>query len=255
MAYPYDYQNTEQQSYGVMDAGLRAYMLRVFNWMAVGLALTGAVAFGVIHSSLLRVFYHVVMTANGPVITGMTGLGWVAALAPLGFVLVLSFGINRLSRQAAQALFLIYSAVMGVSMATLLLAYTGASVARTFFIAASLYAAMALWGYVTKRSLASFGSFLMMGVIGLLIAMLVNMFWPSSMMTLVISVVGVLVFTAFTAYDTQRIKVSYQQALAYMPPEEINKNSVYDALALYLDFINLFQFLLQLTGTRSNNNN
>ncbi|QDH15719.1 Bax inhibitor-1/YccA family protein [Oecophyllibacter saccharovorans] len=254
MSNPYNYQSADQQAFGVMDAGLRAYMIRVFGWMTLGLVLSGLTAYVVAHSSLLGVFYHIVATPTGTAVTGMTALGWIAALSPLAFVLVLSFGVNRLSRQMAQGLFLLFSIVTGVSLSTLLLFYTGTSVMQTFFITASVFAAMALWGYVTKRSLVSWGSFLMMGLLGLLIASLVNIFLHSSAMATVISIIGVLLFTAFTAHDTQRIKLSYQQALAYMPPEEINKNSVYDALDLYLDFINLFQYLLQFTGNRSNSN-
>ncbi|QDH14462.1 Bax inhibitor-1/YccA family protein [Formicincola oecophyllae] len=237
------------------DEGLRLYLVRVFNWMAAGLALTGLTSWAVIHTSLAGAFFKLVMTQGGLFPVGLTGLGWVAVLAPLAFVLVLSFGLNRLSRQAVQGLFLLFSVVMGVSMASLVMCYTGVSVARTFFVCAALYAAVAFWGYTTKRSLASMGSFLFMGMIGLLIAMVVNLIWPSGMMSMVISCVGVVLFTAFTAYDMQSIKIGYQEMSAVLPPDELGKRSVYDALSLYLDFINLFQFLLSLMGQNSSSSN
>ncbi|UMM64679.1 Bax inhibitor-1/YccA family protein [Aristophania vespae] len=253
MAFHYDYNSTgSQQGYAAMDAGLRSYMLRVYNWMAVALALTGVVAFAIINTSLKEVFFHVARTSSGFALAP-TLLGYVGIFSPLVFVLVLSFGVNRLSRSTAQLLFLVYSAVMGISLACIFFAYTGASVARTFFITAGLFAAVSLWGYVTKRSLTGFGAFLTMGLIGLLIAMVVNMFFASSMMSMIISFVGVLVFTGFTAYDTQRIKFSYRQQYAYLNPDELAKNSIYDALSMYLNFVNLFQFLLQFMGVRSDN--
>lgn len=232
------------------DAGLRAYMLRIYNWMAFALFLTAVTAYAVVHTSLRTLFFHVVQRGDAFMLSP-TALGMVGVFAPLAFVLVLSFGVNRLSRSAAQTLFLLYSVVMGISMASLLMAYTGASVVRTFFITASLYAVMSLWGYVTNRSLTGLGSFLMMGLIGLVIASLVNMFLPAHGMTVLISFLGVLLFTGFTAYDTQRIKLTYQQYAAAMPSEELAKMSIYDALTMYLNFVNLFQSLLQLTGIRS----
>lgn len=250
MAFHSNFDTTRGQAAAAFDAGLRAYMLRVYNWMALALALTGVTAYAVVHTSLRALFFHVVQ--RGDVFAlAPTGLGMVSVFAPLAFVLVLSFGVNRLSRSTVQLLFLLFSVVMGVSMASLLLAYTGASVVRTFFITASLYGVMSLWGYVTNRSLMGFGSFLTMGLVGLMIASLVNMFLPAHGLTVLISFVGVLVFTGLTAYDTQRIKFSYQQYAAVLPADEMGKMGVYDALSMYLNFVNLFQLLLQFTGTRS----
>ncbi len=250
MAFHSNFDTTRGQAAAAFDAGLRAYMLRVYNWMALALALTGVTAYAVVHTSLRALFFHVVQ--RGDVFAlAPTGLGMVSIFAPLAFVLVLSFGVNRLSRSTVQLLFLLFSVVMGVSMASLLLAYTGASVVRTFFITASLYGVMSLWGYVTNRSLMGFGSFLTMGLVGLMIASLVNMFLPAHGLTVLISFVGVLVFTGLTAYDTQRIKFSYQQYAAVLPADEMGKMGVYDALSMYLNFVNLFQLLLQFTGTRS----
>lgn len=250
MAFHSDFDTTRGQAAAAFDAGLRAYMLRVYNWMALALALTGVTAYAVVHTSLRALFFHVVQRGNVFALAP-TGLGMVSIFAPLAFVLVLSFGVNRLSRSTVQLLFLLFSVVMGVSMASLLMAYTGASVVRTFFITASLYGVMSLWGYVTNRSLMGFGSFLTMGLVGLVIASLVNMFFPAHGLTVLISFVGVLVFTGLTAYDTQRIKFSYQQYAAVLPADEMGKMGVYDALSMYLNFVNLFQLLLQFTGTRS----
>ncbi|MXV36221.1 MULTISPECIES: Bax inhibitor-1/YccA family protein [unclassified Saccharibacter] len=252
MAFHPDFQGTEtQQGQSAVDAGLRAYMLRVFNWMAVALLLTSISAYAVVNTSLKTLFYSAHMLSDGRVSVGPTLLGIVAIFAPLAFVLVLSFGVNRLSRNAAQALFLVYSLVMGVSLSSILLFYTGTSVVRTFLITASLYAAISLWGYVTKRSLAGMGSFLFMGLIGLIIAGLVNMFFPSDKASMLISFVGVLIFTGFTAYDTQRIKMSYQYYVSALGPDDVGKMSVYDALSMYLNFVNMFQYLLQFFGQRT----
>lgn len=252
MAFHSDFRTTQNSAASAAyDAGLRAYMLRVYNWMALALLFTAGSAYSVLHTSLRSVFFHIVQRGDGAFALAPTFLGTIAVFVPLAFVLVLSFGVNRLSRSTAQTLFVLYSVAMGVSLSSLLLAYTGASVVRTFFITASLYGAMSLWGYVTKRSLASFGSFLGMGLIGLMIASLVNIFIPSHGMTVMISFIGVLLFTGLTAYDTQRIKLSYQQYAYSFSGEEIGKLSVYDALSMYLNFVNLFQFLLQFTGVRS----
>lgn len=243
-----------QQNQAALDVGLRAYMLRVFNWMAVALVLTAVSAYGVVNTSLRAVFFHTQFLSDGRAVVGPTIFGIIAILSPLAFVLILSFGVNKLSRNAAQTLFIVYSIVMGVSLSSLLLVYTGASVVRTFFIAASVYGAVALWGYTTKRSLVGLGTFLFMGVIGLLIAAVVSMIFPSSFMTTCISFLGVLIFTGFTAYDTQRIKISYQQYAYSMASDDIGKMSVYDALSMYLNFVNLFQYLLYFLGDRSGGN-
>jgi len=217
-----------------IDLGLRQYMLRVYNFMAAGLSLTGLVA------------YAAVATGFYQQITG-TPLMWVVLLAPLGAVLLLGFRIERMSAGAAQATFWSYSALMGLSLAGIFLAYTGASVARVFFISAATFAAMSLYGYTTRRDLSQFGSFLFMGLIGVVLASLVNIFVGSSALQFMISVIGVLVFTGLTAWDTQRIKEVY---LASDPRDVLTKRALMGALALYLDFINLFVLLLQLTGQR-----
>ena len=239
---------------GVVDLGLRAYMLRVYNWMASGLVLTGFVAFGVAHTALRDLFYHFVVTPSGAMALRPTGLGYLSIFAPLAFVLVLSFGVNKLSRTGAQALFWAFCAAMGVSLTNIFFIYTDTSIVRVFFITAATFGAMSLYGYTTKRDLTSMGSFLMMGVFGILIAMVVNIFLHSPGLQLAISVLGVLIFTGLTAFDTQRIKLTYDQFAYYEGADGAAKRSVYDALSLYLNFINLFTFLLQLTGTRSSSN-
>jgi uncharacterized protein len=239
---------------GAIDQGLRAYMLRVYNWMASGLLLTGIVAYLVANTSLRSVFFAAVLTPSG-VALRPTGLGMLAMIAPLGFVLVMSLGVNRLSRQAVQALFWLFCAVMGASLSSILLTFTGVSVVRVFFVTAGTFSAMSIWGYVTRTDLTRFGSFLIMGLFGLVIAGLVNMFLHSSALSMLYSIVGVFIFIALAAFDTQRIKVTYQQFAYYEGPEGAAKRSVYDALTLYLNFINLFQFMLQFMGVRSNQDN
>ncbi|WP_203414851.1 Bax inhibitor-1/YccA family protein [Entomobacter blattae] len=232
------------------DAGLRAYMLRVYNWMAAGLAVTGVVAYAVAHVAAVRaLFFHFVSSGNGVMIRP-TGLGYIGIFAPFVFVMVMSFGVNRLSLQAVRSLFWAFCAVMGISMANIFLGYTATSIARVFFITAAMFGGMSLWGYTTGKSLASFGSFLMMGLFGIVIAMLVNLFLQSSGLAFLLSLVGVFVFVGLIAYDTQRIKLSYQQFAYYEGPEGALRRSVYDALTLYLNFINLFQFLLAFMGDR-----
>ncbi len=236
-----------------VDAGLRAHMLRVFNWMTSGLVLTGIVAFAVSHSSLQTLFYQRVDLGYEQVLRP-TGLGWLSMIAPLAFVLVLSFGVNRLSRTAAQTLYWVFCGTMGLSLTNIFLAYTDVSIVRVFFITSATFAAMSLYGYTTRADLTRFGSFLVMGLMGMIIAMVANIFLHSAMIYFVASFVGVLVFTGLTAFDVQRIKFTYTQYLYAAGPDEAAKRSVYDALALYLNFINLFTLLLQLTGTRSSNN-
>jgi FtsH-binding integral membrane protein len=222
------------------DAGLRTYMLAVYNYMASGLLLTGIVAMFVAGSASVRAVFF---AANGT----PTLLGWIAVLAPLALVFTLSFGIKRLSEPAVKALFWTYAILMGVSLSTILLAYTGVSVARTFVVAAAAFGGLSLWGYTTKRNLSAFGTFLIMGVVGLLIAMVVNMFLRSSAMDLIISAVGVLLFAGLTAFDTQKIKSVYFEVAG---TEFHGKAVVMGALTLYLDFINLFLFLLRFMGDR-----
>src|SRR6202171_1271333 len=220
-----------------IDAGLRAHMQRVYGYMAGGLALTGLVAYAAAVSG----FYQAIAG---------TALIWIVMLAPLGFVLALSFGIQRMSAGTAMLLFWIYAAVMGLSLGGIFLVYTGTSIARVFFITAATFGAMSLYGYTTKTDLSGFGSFLLMGLIGIVIASLVNLFIGSNTLQFVISIIGVIVFVGLTAYDTQRIKEMYLESDT---AEVADKKAVLGALALYLDFINLFMMLLQLFGQRREN--
>ncbi len=240
-------------SAAVIDAGLRAYMLRVYNWMASGLLLTGVVAYGIASTSLLSLFYHPVVTATGGMAMQPTALALVAVFAPLAFVMVLSLGVNKLSLGAAQGLYWAFCAAMGASLTNIFLIYTHDSIVRVFFITAATFAATSIYGYTTKADLSRFGSFLIMGLIGIVIASLVNMFIGSSALQFAISIIGVLVFTGLTAYDTQRIRATYTQYAYAEGTAGAAKRSVYDALSLYLNFINLFMLLLQLLGNRNNN--
>ncbi|EUK19016.1 Bax inhibitor-1/YccA family protein [Commensalibacter papalotli (ex Servin-Garciduenas et al. 2014)] len=253
---PNSYNDTSQHvdAQVAFDAGLRSYMLRVYNWMASGLLLTALVSYLVANSSLGSLFYKI-GSVNGVVTTAPTTLGFIAILSPLAFILVMSFGINRLSTQTAQALFWAFCAVMGISMANIFFVYTSGSITQTFLVAASMFAGMSLWGYTTNRDLTRLGSFLGMGLFGLVIAMVINIFMHSSGMSFLISLVGVVVFTGLAATDTQRIKLSYQTIYQYEGAEMAAKHSVFDALTLYLNFINLFQFLLQFMGVRAGSDN
>ncbi len=235
-----------------LDAGLRAYMLRVYNWMTSGLALTGIVAYAVANTSLRDLFYHRVATSAGYA-WQPTLLGLASIFAPLVFVMVLSFGVNKLSRSAAQGLYWAFAAAMGASLSNIFLMYTGASIGRVFFITAGTFAAMSIFGYTTRTDLTRFGSFLFMGLIGIVLASIVNIFLGSTGLQFAISIIGVLVFTGLTAYDTQRIKGDYVQFAYAEGTDQAAKRSVFDALSLYLNFINLFMLLLQLFGNRSNN--
>ncbi|HEX6094255.1 MAG TPA: Bax inhibitor-1/YccA family protein [Dongiaceae bacterium] len=225
-----------------IDAGLRQYMLRIYNYMAGGVALTGIVAY---------VFSNMVM--NSPELaTAVYGspIKWVIIFAPLGFALLFGMRIQTMAASTAQMLFWAFAAIMGLSMASIFLLYTQESIARTFFISAGMFGAMSLYGYTTKRDLTGWGSFLFMGVIGLILASIVNIFMGSSALGFAISVIGVLVFTGLTAYDTQKIKEMYSE---YDEGGTMTKKAILGAFNLYLDFINLFVMLLRLTGTvRSN---
>ncbi|AKQ41636.2 hypothetical protein CP97_05730 [Aurantiacibacter atlanticus] len=215
-------------------------MLGVYNYMASGLLLTGIVALWVANTVGIRELFF--LASGAP-----TGPGWIAILSPLALVFALGFGINRFSERTIKAMFWSFAALMGVSLSTVVLAYTGVSIARTFFVAASAFAGLSLWGYTTKKDLSAWGSFLIMGLLGLIIAMVVNMFLRSSTMDFVVSGVGVLLFAALTAYDTQKIKNVYFE----IARNDIRgKAIVMGALTLYLDFINLFLFLLRLMGQR-----
>jgi uncharacterized protein len=230
---------------GDIDAGLRSYMLRVYNYMLVGLLLTGATAYLVADVPQIRELFFAVDPRTGRM--GMSILGWIALFAPLGLVLLLSFRLNKMSLGAAQATFWVYAAIMGIGLAPIVLAYTGASVAQTFFITSATFGAMSLWGYTTKTDLTGFGSFLFMGLIGLVIASVVNIFLQSSVMSFVVSAAGVLIFTGLTAYDTQWIKNAYASS---DDSATAGKKAIFGALKLYLDFVNLFVMLLRLTGSR-----
>jgi FtsH-binding integral membrane protein len=244
------YPRTSAATSAVYDAGLRAYMLRVYNWMASGLLLTGMVAYGIAHTNLINAFYPLVQTPYGYA-HHPTPLAMITMFAPLGFVLVLSLGVNRLSTQAAQALFWVFCATMGASLTNIFLIYTNESIVRVFFITAATFAATSLYGYTTRADLTRMGSFLFMGLIGIIIASLVNIFVQSSALQFAVSVIGVIVFTGLTAYDTQRIKSSYLQFAYAEGTDGARKRSVYDALSLYLNFINLFMLMLQIMGNRS----
>jgi FtsH-binding integral membrane protein len=221
------------------DAGLRSYMLSVYNYMASGVLLTGIVA-------MLFAPYagQVLIGANGQ---GMSPIGWIVMLSPLAIVFAMSFGMNRMATGTLQILFWAFAALMGLSMSTLFLAFTGVSIAQTFFATAAAYLALSVYGYTTKRDLSGMGTFLIMGVVGILVAMLVNMFLQSSAMALAISAIGVLLFAGLTAYDTQRIKSMYFQVAG---SDMMGKVVIMGALSLYLDFINMFQFLLYFMGDR-----
>ena len=216
--------------------GLRSYMLRVYNYMASGLALTGIVAYAVASTPVL-------MNA----IFG-TPLLWVVMLAPLGIVFFMSARIQKMSAGAAQATFWIFAVLMGMSLASIFVVYTGTSIARVFFITASVFGAMSIYGYTTKRDLSGWRSFLFMGLIGIIIASIVNWFLASSALEFAISVIGVLVFVGLTAYDTQNIKQMYVQSDS---TAVMSKKAIMGALRLYLDFINLFLMLLRLFGGRN----
>ena len=231
-----------------IDQGLRAYMLRVYNTMALGVALTGIVAW--------LTFQAAVVTNEAGAITGLTAFGQsifsgpaviILVLATLGLVFFISFRIQHLQVGTALGLFLLYAGLLGVMLSSIFLAYTGASITRTFFISAASFGALSLYGYTTQRDLSPIGSFLVMGVFGLVLAMLVNIFLKSSGLDFVISIVGVIIFAGMTAWDTQRIKEMYD------PQEDgtaTGRKAVMGALQLYLDFINLFMFLLRFLGDR-----
>jgi uncharacterized protein len=226
------------------DVGLRSYMLSVYNYMASGVLLTGIVALLFANSSLINLIASV-NPATGQV--QATPLFWIALFAPLAIIFAYRFALGRMSAGTAQALFWVYAGLVGVQMSSLFLVYTGVSIAQTFFATAAAYLGLSLWGYTTKRDLSGFGTFLIMGVVGILVAMLVNLFLQSTAMALMISVIGVLLFAGLTAYDTQRIKSMY----FYVEGTEMaGKTVIMGALQLYLDFINMFQFLLAFMGDR-----
>jgi FtsH-binding integral membrane protein len=229
-----------------VDAGLRAHMIRVYNYMAAGVALTGLVAWFTFSAAVTQTGAGLELTSFGHTIY-QGPLMWVLVLAPLGLVFFLSYGINRLSVGAALALFFVYAGLLGVSLSSIFLVYTGQSITRVFFISAATFGALSLWGYTTQRDLTGMGSFMFMGLIGIVIASLVNMFLHSNGLQWAISIIGVLVFAGLTAYDTQRIKEMYDPM---SDGTVAGRKAVMGALSLYLDFINLFMMLLRLFGDR-----
>jgi FtsH-binding integral membrane protein len=237
-----------------IDVGLRAHMIRVYNYMMIGLALTGLTAFGTFSLAVsstpteYALGSGLYLTSFGAALYGGP-LMWVVVLAPLALVFFLSFRISHMSVGAAQATFWVYAALLGVSLSSIFAVYTAASITQVFFIAAATFGGMSLWGYTTKRDLTGMGSFLFMGLIGIVIASLVGIFWHSTALQFAISVVGVLVFTGLTAYDTQKIKEMY-----YVGDDGTvaGRKAIMGALSLYLDFINLFLMLLRLFGQSRN---
>lgn len=227
-----------------IDAGLRAHMNKVYGLMSVAMVLTGAVAWSVGSSDALIAIFRDPITMRPNI------LGWVVMFAPL--IMVFAFGamINRLSAAAAQLFFYAFAAVMGLSLAWIFQVFTGVSIAQTFFATAIAFAGLSLYGYTTKKNLSGWGTFLMMGVIGLLVASLVNIFLQSPALMFAISAIGVLVFAGLTAFDTQNIKNTYLEHAQSMDDEWLAKSAIMGALNLYMNFINLFMFLLQFLGNR-----
>jgi len=248
-----DYRTTPAARYGqtaragaAVDQGLRAYMLRVYNYMALGLAITGAAALGTFLLAVDRSGGVAQLTGFGKLIY-TSPLKWVIIFAPLAMVFFLSFGIQRLSVAAAQLTFWAYAALVGVSLSAIFLVYTGQSITQVFFVTAAAFGALSLYGYTTQRNLSAFGSFLVMGLFGIIIASIVNIWLASSALQFAVSVIGVLIFAGLTAWDTQRIKEMYFEG-----DDEVlaGRKAIMGALSLYLDFINLFMMLLQLFGRK-----
>ena len=244
-----DWNDTRQQSAGfgsvpragdavarqaTYDTGLRAHMLKIYNYMCSGVLLTGIVA---------------LVAASSGITASMVGspLMWLVVLSPLAIVFAMSFGANRFSTSTLQAMFWGFATLMGLSLSTIFLVYTGESIAATFFATAGAFAGLSLYGYTTKKDLSGMGTFLIMGLIGLLIAMVINIFLQSSALAMAVSVIGVLIFAGLTAYDTQRLKEQYAMLRG---SDFAGKAVVLGALTLYLDFINMFQFLLSFVGSR-----
>lgn len=237
-----------------IDEGLRAYMLRVYNLMAIALVVTGVAAIGMVMvATTTDPSLAVATLPNGKMLTSLgalvytSPLRWVLMLAPIGLVFFMGFRIDRMSVSTAQAVFWAFAALVGVSMSTIFLRYTGQSIVQTFFITSAAFGALSLYGYTTRRDLTAMGSFLMMGLFGLILAMLVNLFMQSSALQFAVSAIGVLIFAGLTAYDTQKIKETYYEA---MDSTMVGRAAIMGALTLYLDFVNLFQFLLSFLGSR-----
>ena len=231
---------TDARTQAEIDQGLRSYMLGIYNYMTIAMVITGGVA--------MAVAGWVTNNIEAAQLLYGSPLKWVIMLAPLAFVLVMSFGMNRMSAGTLRTVFFAYSAVMGLSLASIFLVYSGASIAQTFFVTAAAFAGLSLFGYTTKKNLSGMGSFLLMGLIGLIVAMLVNLFLQSSALMFAINVIGVLIFAGLVAYDTQRLKHMYDVVMH--DGEAMAKTSIMGALSLYLNFVNLFMFLLSFMGNR-----
>jgi uncharacterized protein len=244
----YNFQNRAAQaragSAEMIDQGLRTYMLKVYNLMALGLVITGLASFGTWQLAV----DNGQLTALGTALYA-SPLRWVVMLAPLGMVFFLSYRINKMSVSAAQTAFWVYAGLMGLSLSSIFLVYTGQSIVQTFFVTAASFGALSLYGYTTKRDLTAMGSFLIMGLFGLIIASVVNIFLASSALSFAVSVLGVLIFAGLTAYDTQKIKEMYFDG---DDAAVMGRKAIMGALTLYLDFINLFMFMLQFLGNRNN---
>lgn len=240
----------QQTSAVEMDQGLRSFMLGVYNNMSIGLAITGLAAIGISMLAIAGVSPTGKVTSLTPLGQALylSPLKWVVMLAPLAFILFFSFKAESMSSSSARAMFFAFAAVMGVSLSSIFVVYTGESITKVFFITAATFGALSLYGYTTKKSLSAMGSFLIMGLIGLVIASVVNIFLQSSALSFAVSAIGVLVFAGLTAWDTQRLKEMY--LYSDMNPEEAAKLSVNGALSLYLNFINMFQMLLSLFGSK-----
>ncbi len=227
-----------------IDEGLRAHMNKVYGTMSVGMLVTAAVAWGVGTSdALLSIF-------RDPITLQPNILGWIAMFLPLGMVFMFGAMINRLSAAGAQTFFYVFAAAMGLSISWIFAAFTGISIAQTFLVTSIAFAGLSLWGYTTKRDISGWGSFLIMGVIGLIVAMVINLFLQSPAIMFAVSILGVLIFAGLTAYDTQKIKTDYLAHAHAMDGEWLEKSAIMGALNLYLDFINMFMFLLQFLGNR-----
>jgi FtsH-binding integral membrane protein len=222
------------------DAGLRAHMLSVYNYMMSGVLLTGLVAVAMARTGAVNALFN-------PATGGASLLGWIVMLAPLGFVFFLGFRVQKMSESAVQATFWAFAAVMGMSLSSIFLIYTSASIATTFFATAAAFAGLSLYGYTTKRDLSKLGTFLIMGLVGIIVAMLLNFFLRSSTLDLVVSILGVVIFAGLTAHDTQKIKNMYDYVAG---TDMAGKAAIMGALTLYLDFINMFMFLLRFLGNR-----
>jgi FtsH-binding integral membrane protein len=240
------------QSQVQVDQGLRAFMLGVYNNMTIGLAISGLVALGVNMLAMTHTAAgRIALTPFGQALY-LSPLKWVVMLAPLAFIFIFSARMANMAASTARTAFFAFAAVMGVSLSTILVVFTAASVVQVFFITAAAFGSLSLYGYTTQRSLSGMGSFLMMGLIGIIIASLVNIFLASSALQFAISVLGVLIFAGLTAYDTQKLKEMYVYEIGSADGEVAAKASIFGALTLYLDFINMFQFLLALFGNRNN---